>query len=43
METHFIINIAGSTIEEYAKVLDILEKSYGQHIGYEINISCPNV
>lgn len=43
MKTHFIINIAGSTIEEYAKVLDILEKSCGQHIGYEINISCPNV
>ena len=43
IKTHFIINIAGSTMDEYAKVLDILENSNGKHIGYEINISCPNV
>jgi len=43
IKTHFIINIAGSRIDEYIKVLDILENSAGKHIGYEINISCPNV
>ena len=43
MKTHFIINIAGSTMDEYAKVLNMLENSNGNHIGYEINISCPNV
>ena len=43
MKTHFIINIAGSTMDEYIKVLEILESSDGNHIGYEINISCPNV
>jgi len=41
--THFIVSIAGSTLEEYIKVLDIIEKSEGKHIGYEINVSCPNV
>ena len=30
-------------MDEYAKVLDMLENSNGKHIGYEINISCPNV
>jgi dihydroorotate dehydrogenase (NAD+) catalytic subunit len=30
-------------MEDYIKVLDIVEKSQGQHIGYEINVSCPNV
>ena len=43
MKTHFIINIAGSTMDEYIKVLNMLENSNGKHIGYEINISCPNV
>ena len=43
LNTHFIISIAGSTIEDYIKVLDTVEKSQGQHIGYEINVSCPNV
>ena len=41
--THIIISIAGSKIEDYLEVLNILENSKGQHIGYEINISCPNV
>ena len=43
LNTHFIISIAGSTMEDYIKVLDTIEKSQGQHIGYEINVSCPNV
>ena len=43
INTKFIINIAGSSMEEYVKVLDILEKQNSNHVGYEINISCPNV
>jgi len=43
LNTHFIVSIAGSTLEDYIKVLDTIEKSKGQHIGYEINVSCPNV
>ena len=43
MGTQFIINIAGSTFEEYIQVLEMIEKSDGKHVGYEINISCPNV
>ena len=43
INTHFIVSIAGSTLEDYIKVLDIIERSRGQHIGYEINVSCPNV
>ena len=43
LNTNIVINIAGASIDEYLKTLDILESSNGQHIGYEINISCPNV
>ena len=43
INTHFIVSIAGSTLEDYIRVLDTVEKSQGQHIGYEINVSCPNV
>ena len=44
MKTHFIINIAGSTFEEYIDTLRLLEnQDNSNHIGYEINISCPNV
>ena len=43
LETDVIINIAGSTIDEYIETLEILESSEGKHAGYEINISCPNV
>ena len=43
LETNVIINIAGSKIEDYISALEILENSTGKHIGYEINISCPNV
>tara|TARA_B110000495_G_C23027951_1_gene611332 strand:- start:118 stop:1026 length:909 start_codon:yes stop_codon:yes gene_type:complete len=41
--TNVIISIAGSCIEEYINILKIIESSNGKHIGYEINISCPNV
>ncbi len=37
-----IPNIAGGTIDEYCKVIEILESANGI-TAYEINISCPNV
>jgi dihydroorotate dehydrogenase (NAD+) catalytic subunit len=37
-----IANVAGSTEDEYAAVLERLESS-GALWGYEINVSCPNV
>jgi dihydroorotate dehydrogenase (NAD+) catalytic subunit len=40
-ETHFIANVSGSTIEEYADVTRIFDDSPIDAI--EINISCPNV
>jgi len=43
LDTKVIINIAGSTIEDYLETLGILESANGNHVGYEINISCPNV
>ena len=43
LETNVIINIAGYGIEDYVKTLQILEENVGHQIGYEINISCPNV
>ena len=43
LETQIIINIAGSAIEDYLETMEILESTNGKHVGYEINISCPNV
>ena len=43
LKTNIIINIAGSTIDDYLKTLEKLELVSSNHIGYEINISCPNV
>ena len=43
IDTNVIINIAGTKIEDYCETLEILEASSGRHVGYEINISCPNV
>lgn len=37
-----IANIAASSIEEYAAVLSLLDAEEGV-LGYEINVSCPNV
>ena len=41
--TKIIVNIAGSTIEEYVQVLKKFESVSSNITGYEINISCPNV
>ena len=43
LKTKVIINIAGSTMEDYLETMEILEDTNANHIGYEINISCPNV
>jgi len=43
LDTNIIINIAGSRMEDYIETLEILEGAEGKHVGYEINISCPNV
>tara|TARA_Y100001970_G_C14148083_1_gene811015 strand:- start:39 stop:950 length:912 start_codon:yes stop_codon:yes gene_type:complete len=43
LETNIIINIAGTAIEDYVETMQILESYDSKHIGYEINISCPNV
>ena len=43
LETDVIINVAGSKVDDYVETLEILESSNGKHVGYEINISCPNV
>jgi dihydroorotate dehydrogenase (NAD+) catalytic subunit len=38
-----IVNVAGSTKEEYGAVVERCEAFGGAIFGYEINISCPNV
>lgn len=38
-----IMNIAGSSMDEYAEVLIKAESVESNIVGYEINISCPNV
>ena len=44
LETNVIINVAGSTFEEYIDTIELLEShNNSDHVGYEINISCPNV
>jgi len=37
-----VINVAGGTVEEFARTVSALEAS-GVHAGYEVNVSCPNV
>lgn len=41
--TQIIMNIAGSTVEEYISVLEKIESVSSAIVGYEINISCPNI
>ncbi len=41
-QTNIIVNIAGSSIDEYCEVLKILESQDGIS-AYEVNVSCPNV
>ena len=43
IKTKFIISVAGSEIQDYIDVVTQIEKCHGSHVGYEINISCPNV
>ncbi len=43
LKTRVIINIAGYGIDDYVKTLRIIETTGGNHVGYEVNISCPNV
>ncbi len=42
LDTKIIVNVAGSTLEEYIKVVKRLNRVKGLHM-LEINISCPNV
>lgn len=43
IDTKIIVNIAGSSNNEYIKVLKDIEAVSSDIVGYEINISCPNV
>ena len=43
INTNIIINIAGTRIDDYIETLEMLDNADSKHIGYEINISCPNV
>ena len=43
LKTNVIGKIAGSNISDYIQTLEKLESSKSNHVGYEINISCPNV
>ena len=43
IDTNFLISIAGSNFDDYVKVMEKIENCDGSHVGYEINISCPNV
>lgn len=43
LKTPIIMNIAGSTEDEYCEVLELTELVSSNIVGYEINISCPNV
>lgn len=42
LDTAVIVNIAGETVEEYARVMEMLAKEKGID-AIEVNISCPNV
>jgi dihydroorotate dehydrogenase (NAD+) catalytic subunit len=42
VNTSVVANIAASTMDEYCRVLELLESEEGID-GYEINVSCPNV
>ena len=43
IDTNVIINIAGTRIDDYIETLEMLDSADSNHVGYEINISCPNV
>ena len=41
--TQIIMNIAGSTMDEYTDIVKKMESVSSNIVGYEVNISCPNV
>ena len=43
LKTPIIMNIAGSAEDEYCEILEMMELISTNIVGYEINISCPNV
>ena len=43
IDTKIIMNIAGSTLDEYCEIIRKVESISSDIAGYEINISCPNV
>ena len=43
LKTPIIMTIAGSTEDEYCEILELTELVSSNIVGYEINISCPNV
>lgn len=43
LNTNVIMNIAGSSLQEYITILERVEGRSNYLNGYEINISCPNV
>ncbi|MEA1880804.1 MAG: dihydroorotate dehydrogenase [Candidatus Marinimicrobia bacterium] len=43
LATKIIMNIAGTDINEYVEIMEMIESVSSVIVGYEINISCPNV
>tara|TARA_B000000609_G_C24167802_1_gene348141 strand:- start:660 stop:1568 length:909 start_codon:yes stop_codon:yes gene_type:complete len=43
LPTNYMISVAGSKKSDYQRVIEYIENNGGNHIGYEINVSCPNV
>jgi dihydroorotate dehydrogenase (NAD+) catalytic subunit len=41
-QARVLVNVAGSTCEEYARIIERLDDAQG-FLGYELNVSCPNV
>jgi dihydroorotate dehydrogenase (NAD+) catalytic subunit len=41
-QARVLVNVAGSTCEEYARIIERLDDGQG-FLGYELNVSCPNV
>ena len=43
LSTKIIMNIAGTDIKEYVEIMEMVEAVSSSIVGYEINVSCPNV
>jgi dihydroorotate dehydrogenase (NAD+) catalytic subunit len=43
LSTKIIMNIAGTDIKEYVEIMEMVESVSSAIVGYEINVSCPNV